>query len=94
MKARMFIVCIILFVAVYMVYSMAAAGEANAEKETERIKEVLDKALVQCYALEGSYPASAEHLTEYGVIFDNDKYVYYYDMFVTNIKPSVTVIQR
>jgi len=94
MKARLFVTLIIIFVAGYLIYSMAAAGEANSGRDAERIKEVIDKALVQCYALEGSYPPGLEHLTNYGVIIDRDKYFYYYDMFATNIKPSVAVVAK
>ena len=94
MKARLFVLLIIMLSAGYLIFSMADAGEANREKETERILEVIDKALVQCYALEGSYPQSVEHLTNYGVIIDRDRYVYYYDMFATYIRPSVSVILK
>jgi len=94
MNARLFVMMIIMISAGYLIYAMGAAGEKNAAAETQRIKEVIDKALVQCYALEGSYPYSIDHLRNYGVIIDEEKYIYSFDMFVTNVKPSVTVILR
>ena len=85
---------IIISVAGYLIFSMAAAGEANLEKQASRAKEAIDKALVQCYALEGSYPPNVKRLADYGVIIDEDKFFYDYDMFATNIKPSVAVILK
>jgi len=82
----------IISIAGYMIYSMAAAGEANSGKEAVKVKEVIDKALVQCYALEGSYPQEIDYLTNYGIIIDKDRYFYVYDLFATNIKPVVSVI--
>ena len=92
MKARMFIAFAVMLAAGYMIFQLAAAGEANSLKETGRVKDVIDKALVQCYALEGSYPANIEHLASYGVILDNDRYFYVYDMIFTNIRPTVSVV--
>ena len=94
MKARLFITIIIMLASLYLIYAMADAGKINAGRETGKIKEVIDKALVQCYALEGSYPPDVEYLKNYGVILDEEKYFYDYDMFATNIKPSVTVILK
>jgi len=88
------VLILITAVALYLIFSMAAAGEANSGREAERVKEVIDKALVQCYALEGSYPPGVDHLANYGVIIDRDRYFYDYDIFATNIKPSVVVVMK
>ena len=94
MKTRLFVMLIIVSVCVYLIFSMAAAGEAGKTREPERIKEVIDKALVQCYALEGSYPSNIDHLKNYGVIIDTDRYFYYFEAIAVNIKPMVQVILK
>ena len=94
MKARLFVALIILSVCVYLIFSMAAAGESGKAREPERVKEVIDKALVQCYALEGSYPFNIKHLKNYGVVIDTDRYFYYYEAIAINIKPNVIVILK
>ena len=94
MKARLFITLIILSVCAYLIFSLAAAGEAGKTREPERVKEVIDKALVQCYALEGSYPFDIDHLKNYGVVIDTDRYFYYFEAVAVNIKPMVTVIVK
>jgi len=85
---------IIMLVSGYLIYAMAAAGETNRGREPGHIRDVINKALVQCYALEGSYPADIEHLKSYGVIIDTERYFYVYEMFALNIMPSVTVIVK
>jgi hypothetical protein len=77
-----------------MVYALAEAGETNRAREPERVRNIIDRALVQCYALEGSYPVDLEHLVHYGVIIDTDRYVFAYELFAINIKPTVTVVLR
>ena len=49
----------------------------------------------QCCAIEGSYPASLEHLeSDYGLRVNRDDYVITYEVFAENILPSVVVVPR
>ena len=94
MSARIVGMLLIIAVCAYLLFSLAAAGENNRAREPERIREIIDKALIQCYALEGGYPSDIEYLVNYGVIIDTDKYFFDYDMFAINVKPVVTVIAK
>jgi competence protein ComGC len=68
---------------------------ANAEtRQTKAVEEIIDKAMVQCYALEGSYPPNLEYLRSYGVILDEAHYNYYFEPIGSNIKPTVKVFQK
>lgn len=63
--------------------------------EPERIVEAIENACIQCYALEGSYPPSLQYLKEhYGIILDNERYFYYYEIFASNIMPCVEVYEK
>jgi hypothetical protein len=46
------------------------------------------------YALEGSYPASIDHVESYGVILDRKRYFFFYEWFGSNMKPSVMVFEK
>lgn len=87
-----FITAIIFF----MVSEMTVFTERNAENQTENIADVIRKASVQCYALEGSYPPNVEYLSDnYGVILDHDRYRYYYEPSLgSNFMPDIAVFQR
>jgi hypothetical protein len=62
--------------------------------DTGYVRDSVRTALVHCYALEGSYPSSISHLVQYGVVLDYDKYIYYYDVFASNIMPDVVIVQK
>jgi len=67
---------------------------SDPKKKASLIEEIIDKAMIQCYALEGSYPGNLEHLEAYGVILDRTTYHYYFEGIGTNVKPIVKVIPR
>lgn len=54
--------------------------------------EALERAVMQCYALEGAYPPDLQYLVEnYGLIVDQEKYVYQYEPVAGNIHPIIGV---
>lgn len=58
-------------------------------------QEALDRAVVSCYSLEGVYPATYEDLkAKSGLAIDEEKYAVFYDIFASNIRPTVTVVER
>ncbi len=88
-------VCITAAVIVFL-----ALGLDNIEKEIEihdltRLQESIQKAAVDCYSVEGFYPASIEHLEEnYGVIIDDEAYNVFYQTMGSNIMPDIKVFRK
>ena len=70
------------------------SAEANSTSEEKRVlEESINKAVVSCYALEGAYPDSIEHLEEnYGLVYDKDKYRTMYAVFASNLMPEISVV--
>jgi len=89
--SRLVFVAVLVVLIGYLFYGMIQMGGASPEKQAENYRDIIDKALVQCYALEGSYPADIHYLTKYGVIFLDDHFYYSYEIFATNVMPSVVV---
>ncbi len=53
------------------------------------------RAVISCYATEGSYPESYEYLQKnYGVSINEDKYAVFYEAFASNMMPDITIIER
>ena len=77
---------------------LAAVGrvEQGQQKENEkRVQDSIKKAVVNCYAIEGVYPATLEYVEEhYGLIVDRDRYDVFYEIFADNIMPEITVIPK
>ncbi|MCQ2437388.1 MAG: hypothetical protein MJ099_03205 [Clostridia bacterium] len=63
--------------------------------QTQLVKDAVRAALMTCYAVEGAYPAELSYLTEhYGLVYDSERYVVFYDAFASNILPEVRVTER
>ncbi|MGI6627013.1 MAG: hypothetical protein ACOX4K_01470 [Bacillota bacterium] len=91
----------LVLIALTVVYFAASFTGMNAYRKnlqssrTEAIRLSIEKAAVQCYALEGSYPPNLEYLEEnYGIQTYRDKYRYDYFAFASNIRPVIIVIEK
>jgi hypothetical protein len=78
----------------YLIFAMMRFGDGNADRQEESVRRIIDKALIQCYALEGSYPTELEAVEQYGVILDNKNFVFYYEWYGRNVKPILYVFKR
>ena len=79
----------LLFVASGIV-SLDSSGQSKLLAE-----QAIERALITCYAAEGSYPAEFSYLEQhYGLTIDHDKYIVDYQIFASNIKPDVTLLQK
>lgn len=94
---RLTVLSVILFVlvVVWFVISANNAGEAADKKRTESVYSTVMNGAVLCYSIEGEYPPSLDYLKEnYGIKYDNDKYVVNYSYFGANIRPTVIVTEK
>ena len=66
--------------------SKADAQQAQVQEEAIR------KAAVTCYAIEGRYPESLKYVRDnYGVIVNEEDFNINYEVFASNIMPSISV---
>ncbi|MEG0978761.1 MAG: hypothetical protein RR911_02375 [Oscillospiraceae bacterium] len=70
-------------------------AELNSRAEGKRVlEESVRRAVVSCYALEGSYPQDLEYIEDnYGIKIDESKYSVKYSIFASNIMPEITVLE-
>jgi len=67
----------------------------NAVKQAARLREIIKKAALQCYSLEGSFPDDVYYLKHYGVVFDTDRFYFRYEQNgISNYMPNIYVIPR
>ena len=65
------------------------------EQECAMLYEQVRNAAIGCYAIEGRYPMTLDHLVEhYGLIYDENQYSILYDAFASNIMPDIAVSIR
>lgn len=88
---------ILLFAAliVWLVLALGNASQVSDEERLLQVKQSVENGITLCYATEGAYPASLDYLTEsYGVVIDEGRFLVHYECFASNVRPTVTVIQR
>ena len=82
-----------------LITAMIVVGLREAEISSRAeglrlLEESVTRAVVQCYAVEGSYPESITHIEKhYGVHIDRTRYAVHYDIFASNILPDITVLE-
>jgi cytidylate kinase len=62
--------------------------------QRQRLQEAICRAAVNCYAVEGCYPADVTYLEEhYGIQIDYTRYSVWYECIGANVMPTVVVAQ-
>ena len=81
-------------VVIYMLTGVSSMSAGDVRGQADRVEQLVEKALIQCYALEGSYPVDSQFedkMNKYGVILNHDKYVFYYEFISASIMPNIIV---
>jgi hypothetical protein len=96
-SATAVVVTIAVFVAftVFVIVMLANASAMSEEEELRVARENIVRAAVSCYAFEGAYPATLDHLIEhYGLVIDLERFEVYYRRYMDNVMPSIVVAVR
>lgn len=63
--------------------------------EQERLVQLIESYAIQCYATEGAYPPNLAYLQDnYGLILQEERFIYEYEPIAENILPLVQVIDK
>jgi len=77
-----------------IVFGLRQTEESSRAEGLRILEESIRRAVVICYAVEGRYPSSIEHIEEhYGIFIDRTRYVVHYSVFAPNMLPDITVIE-
>ena len=90
-------ISIIIFFVLIFVFMFAIAGisESTTDRQQAALENAINRSIVNCYCVEGTYPPSLSYLTEhYGLIYDKDLFFVDYQAIGSNIFPDVTVIRK
>ena len=88
---------LLLFVAAIiagLVFS-AASGRKMRAGGIDAVREAVERSARQCYAVEGVYPPDLDYLREnYGLQVNTRDYVISYEIYASNIPPTVKVVLK
>lgn len=74
--------------------SIFSVGETSREQGRKICEDTVRRAILSCYAQEGSYPPSIVYLEEnYGLHID-ERYAVYYTVIGSNLPPDLTVLEK
>ena len=86
--------CLLLVCAVAACCAYAASSGSRdiSHEAAGSVKEAVERAALQCYAVEGAYPPDLEYLIEnYGLAVNTKDFYIRYDAFASNLPPDVRV---
>ena len=87
-------------IAVVLLAGLSGAGvwylsETSLEMQTETVLSNVKRAMLTCYAVEGAYPMTIDELVEnYGLHYNKERFIVFYDAFASNVMPEVRVNVR
>lgn len=92
LRAAPILLLLVLLPLVLFFSAQTLGGKADQES-LDLAEQSIRRAAVQCYALEGTYPVSWDHLKEvYGVSVDESRYFVDYQYVASNLMPDITVL--
>ena len=84
---------IVLFV--FFLYMLGNISTETLDRQETSLNEALNRSIVSCYCIEGTYPPSLSYIEEhYGLTYDKETFFVDYTPIGSNIYPDVTVIRR
>ena len=94
---RSYFLGVAIFLAAALVFVLLVSGaKETSERESLRTaRESLRRAIITCYAVEGSYPENYEYIKEnYSVRIDEQKYFVHYLIIASNVMPDFEIYER
>ena len=83
---------VILLVGVYLLVNRV--DTANSGAQNQFVYDAVRNAALTCYAVEGMYPTDLQYLRDnYGLAYDESRYMVTYDAFGGNLLPTVYVTE-
>lgn len=88
----------ILFFAVLIVFfffAVQSISEDTLDRQESSLSDALNRSIVSCYSVEGTYPPSLEYIVNhYGLLYDEDTFFVDYRAIGANLYPDVTIIRK
>ena len=82
-------------VLLWLLLGLSRAGTVSAEQQLKAVKQSVTNGVVLCYSVEGYYPESIQYLKDnYGVDYDETKYLVHYRYVSGDIPPTVMVYEN
>ena len=90
---KLFSVLFILSFLLFFFQGVYAVDNTTSEEQAKSLEEAIRRSIIQCYAVEGTYPPSLDYLKQhYGIFYDSNLFYVDYTPIGSNIMPDITII--
>lgn len=90
---KLFSILLIFSFLFFFFQGVNTVDKTTSEEQVKSLEQAIRRSVVQCYAVEGTYPPSLDYLKEhYGVFYDYDLFYVDYTSIGSNIMPDITII--
>lgn len=70
-------------------------GSSTKDRQQKSLEMALHRDIIQCYAVEGTYPPSLNYIKEhYGLTYDEESFFIDYQPSGSNLQPDITIIRK
>lgn len=92
---KLFFPAIVIFVLLFFLSAVSNLDDGRVSEDKKQLEDIINKAVVSCYSIEGAYPSSIEYvLKNYGIRYNDEEYVIKYEFYASNLMPDITVLER
>ncbi len=93
--ARWITVAITAVLAIVVAVALLQVSGRTGDLSTASVERAIRSSIAQCYALEGAYPPDLAYLEKnYGLLLDEKRYIFDYQVPGANVFPIVRVVVR
>lgn len=79
----------------FVLYGINITATSTYQERKTQLEVALNRAVIECYALEGAYPPDLAYIeTHYGIHVNKEQFIVHYDSFADNIMPSIIVVEK
>ena len=96
-KLRLISLPMLAFLLLFFLFmrGVSSVSDTTLEKQEESLHTAIEHSVVQCYAVEGTYPPSLSYLEEhYGLTYDHNLFFIDYNTYGANIFPDITILRK
>lgn len=80
---------------IFFLNGIRTVHDTTASEQAKSLETAIRRSVVQCYAVEGTYPPSLGYLKEhYGLTYDTDKFYVDYTAIGSNMMPDITILLK
>jgi len=90
-----FSILFFLVIIVYFTFQLKSVSGDTLDRQEASLESAINRGIVSCYCVEGTYPPSLSYLVEhYGITYDKNSFFVDYQSIGSNIYPDVTIIRK